>query len=158
MLGSNTPKLVNQNFSRRSAIDQAGRCVVLLSEGCSLDWLNEFDSASGKMGGTLRFISLFRQERNRDVPHQLFGDLSESLTPQWLIVPGGDGGLKQLFVDPRVHRLIGRTISGHGKIALASGAELILSQVPFDLRIQPSNLFLQRNLTPTEFANQIFSS
>ena len=138
--------------------DNAAKSVVLLSDGCSLPWLDEFDSAACLMGERLRFISLFRQGKNQYLSHQLFGELAETVTPKILIVPGGEGGLKQLLVDPRVHRLIGRTAARNGKIALAAGAELILSLTPLEFRIQPRNLILQRNLTPTQFANQIFSS
>ena len=83
--------------------------------------------------------------------------MDETVIPKLLIIPSGDDCIKQLLVDPRVHRLFARTVANSGKIALAAGTELILTRIPFELRTSSERLFFQRNLTPTEFANQLFS-
>ena len=90
-------------------------------------------------------------------PNFMLGEILETATPNLLIIPDGERCYMQLLVDPRVHCLIGRTVLSNGIIAMAAGAQLVLSRLAPRFRIPPSQLFFQRNLQPAEFARQMFA-
>ena len=137
--------------------------TVLVAAGYNQSWLNTVYEAAELNGEDLDFVAL-----SKDVfltpnggllrsPSFMLGEVLETATPNLLIIPDGERCYMQLLVDPRVHYLITRTALSNGIIAMAAGAQLVLSRLAPRFRIPPSQLFFQRNLQPAEFARQIFA-
>lgn len=138
--------------------------TVLVAAGYNQSWLNAVYEAADLSGEDLDFVAL-----SKDVfldpgaslltsPSFMLGEILETATPNLLIIPEGERCYMQLLVDPRVHCLIARTALSNGIIAMAAGAQLILSKLAPRFRIPSSQLFFQKNLQPAEFARQMFAS
>ena len=106
----------------------------------------------------LSLVSLHREDQFNFLgkPHTCFADLSQFVLPQVVIIAAGEQCYKGLLVDPRVHLLLQKVVKNRGKIAIASGSELYLGRVPFELRIPPRQIVFQRGKSPAEFVKEIF--
>ena len=141
--------------------------TVLLAAGYNANWLTTLTIMASRFGQTLAFVPLTKElpADDRFSEHSPFSDnrgecilsdILETVTPKLLIIPAGDRCIEQLFVDPRVHQFIMQTAAAHGKIALAAGAQLACAHLLPKFRLAPTQLFLQQNLRPIEFAKQLF--
>lgn len=140
--------------------------VVLLASGYNHEWLQAICDTANLFGQELDFVGLSKDAfspKNKvysftlNSPRFLLSEVIETVIPKLLIIPDGKSCFMQLFVDPRVHHLISRTISMSGKIGMATGAQLVLPRLPSQFRIAPTHLHVQKNLGPAEFARHMFS-
>lgn len=137
--------------------------TVLVAAGYDQEWLNAVDQAADQNGEDLDFVALSKDVFSEPSgglsvnPSCMLGEIVDTATPSLLIIPDGEQCYMQLLVDPRVHDLISRTVLSDGVIAVAAGAHLVLSRLAPRFRVPPSQLFFQKNLQPSEFANQIFA-
>ena len=140
--------------------------IVLLASGYNHEWLKAICDTANSFGEELDFVGLSKDvfsTNNRgyafsfNPPRFLLSEVLETVIPKLLIIPDGRSCFMQLFVDPRVHHLISKTVSMRGKIGMSAGAQLILPRLPSQFQISPSHLHVQKNLAPTEFARHMFS-
>jgi len=140
--------------------------IVLLASGYNQEWIRAIYEVADSFGVELDFVGISRGVLSNhskgnsfaiQSQNYLLSDVLETVIPKLLIIPDGQPCFMQLFVDPRVHRLISKTALRRGKIAMAAGAQLALPRLPSQFRVSPSHFYFQQNLGTSEFARQLFA-
>ena len=129
--------------------------IVLVAAGVSESWLSQLALVAHSLNKTVAIVGLHHDFSTCKVDFWL-SDLSEDPESNLLIIPQGDDCMKRLLVDPRVHGLMGKITKRGGRVAFASGGEMMLSQVPAKYRVPSEQIYFQKNLQTNEFAELLF--